>query len=168
MKKRTHFKKKFSIAKIFYSHPWNLEFEYFSMSSALIWHGSILVITISGDDGPTEVYCTTTTSSSSHSEWANRHRTQNSVCQVSVSRFFLTPSQRFSFNLWPWLLCLWLLFYSIFFIIIISLPAYLSNHNPFSREHIFESFNKFPFLVCYCIFGQTVRAFLSVDRAIKS
>ena len=25
----------------------------------------------------------------------------------------------------------------------VGLPAYLSNHNPFSREHIFEGFNEF-------------------------
>ena len=56
----------------------------------------------------------------------------------------------FYFSLWPF-------FYFIYFIIIgVSLPAYLSNHNPFSSEHIFfflgeegraVGYNKFPSLV---------------------
>ena len=33
----------------------------------------------------------------------------------------------------------------------VGLPAYLRNHNPFPREHIFVGFNEFPFLVCWCI-----------------
>ena len=32
-----------------------------------------------------------------------------------------------------------------------DLPVYLSNHNPFSGEHFFVGFNKFPSLVCWCI-----------------
>ena len=39
----------------------------------------------------------------------------------------------------------------LFFIIFgVGLPAYLSNHNPFSREHIFVGFNEFPSLVHWC------------------
>ena len=46
-------------------------------------------------------------------------------------------------RLWP--------FVAIFFIISrVGLPAYLSNHNPFSREHIFVAFNEFSALVCWC------------------
>ena len=46
---------------------------------------------------------------------------------------------------------LWPFFYSHLFIIFgVGLPAYLSNHNPFSREHIFVSFNEFPSLVYWC------------------
>ena len=33
----------------------------------------------------------------------------------------------------------------------VGLPAYLSNHNPFSREHSLVGFNKFLSLVCWCI-----------------
>ena len=32
----------------------------------------------------------------------------------------------------------------------VGLPAYLSNHNLFLREHIFVGFNKFPSLVYWC------------------
>ena len=39
-----------------------------------------------------------------------------------------------------------LLFHNIFWL---GLPAYFSNHSPFSREHIFVGFNKFPSLVCW-------------------
>ena len=33
----------------------------------------------------------------------------------------------------------------------VGLPAYLSIHSPFSKEHIFVGFNEFPSLVCWCI-----------------
>ena len=33
----------------------------------------------------------------------------------------------------------------------VGLPAYLSNHNPLSKKHIFVGFNEFPALVCCCI-----------------
>ena len=46
---------------------------------------------------------------------------------------------------------LWPFFYSIFLSFFgVCLPAYLSNHNPFSREHIFVGFNEFPSLVYWC------------------
>ena len=50
------------------------------------------------------------------------------------------------------ILRLWPFFYSIFlsFFFGVGLPAYLSNHNPFSREHIFVGFNEFPSLVYWC------------------
>ena len=37
-----------------------------------------------------------------------------------------------------------------FIIFGVGLPAYLSNHNPFSREHIFVGFNEFPSPVHWC------------------
>ena len=33
----------------------------------------------------------------------------------------------------------------------VGLPAYFSNHSPFSREHIFVGINEFPSLECWCI-----------------
>ena len=39
----------------------------------------------------------------------------------------------------------------LFIIFGVGLPAYLSNHNPFSREHIFVGFKEFFSLVCLCI-----------------
>ena len=40
----------------------------------------------------------------------------------------------------------------LFFIIFgVGLPAYFSNHSPFSKEHIFVGFNEFPSLVYWCI-----------------
>ena len=39
----------------------------------------------------------------------------------------------------------------LFIIFGVGLPAYLSNHNPLSREHIFVGFNEFPALVCWYI-----------------
>ena len=38
----------------------------------------------------------------------------------------------------------------LFIIFGVGLPAYLSKHNPFSREHIFVGFNEFPSLVYRC------------------
>ena len=38
----------------------------------------------------------------------------------------------------------------LFIIFGVGLPAYLGNHNPFSWEHIFVGFKKFPSLVCWC------------------
>ena len=38
----------------------------------------------------------------------------------------------------------------LFIIFGVGLPAYLSNHSPFSREHIFVDFNEFPSLVYWC------------------
>ena len=37
----------------------------------------------------------------------------------------------------------------LFIIFGVGLSVYLSNHNPFSREHIFVGFNQFPSLVCW-------------------
>ena len=63
----------------------------------------------------------------------------------------LSLSQRSSFICGVNFLRLWSFFYSIFFIILrVGLPAYLSNHNPFLREHIFVGFNEFPSLVYWC------------------
>ena len=39
----------------------------------------------------------------------------------------------------------------LFIIFRVGLPAYLSNHNPFPREHIFGGINKFPSLMFWCI-----------------
>ena len=39
----------------------------------------------------------------------------------------------------------------LFVILGVGLPAYLSNHNLFSREHIIVGFNEFPSLVYGCI-----------------
>ena len=39
----------------------------------------------------------------------------------------------------------------LFVIFGVGLLAYLSNHNPFSREHIFVDFNEIPSLVCWWI-----------------
>ena len=39
---------------------------------------------------------------------------------------------------------------NLFIILGVGLPAFLSNHNPFSREHIFVGFNEFPSLVYWC------------------
>ena len=40
---------------------------------------------------------------------------------------------------------------NLFIIFGVGLHAYLSNQNPFSREHIFVGFNEFPSLMCWCI-----------------
>ena len=40
---------------------------------------------------------------------------------------------------------------NLFVIFGVGLPSYLSNHNPFSREHFFVCFNEFPSIVCRCI-----------------
>ena len=58
----------------------------------------------------------------------------------------------FPFNLWGCIFTFVVVFLlHLFFIIFgVGLPAYLSNHNPFSREHIFVGFNKFPSLVYWC------------------
>ena len=55
------------------------------------------------------------------------------------SSFSSAPTIPFNFlRLWPF-------FYSFFLSFFwVGLPAYLSNHNPFSREHIFVGFNEFP------------------------
>ena len=56
----------------------------------------------------------------------------------------------------------------LFIIFGVGLPAYLSNHNPFSREHIFVGFNEFPSLM-QCsglsdkISGQKTDLFLTVS-----
>ena len=39
----------------------------------------------------------------------------------------------------------------LFIIFGLGLPAYLSNQYPFSREHVFVGFNKFPSLMYWCI-----------------
>ena len=38
----------------------------------------------------------------------------------------------------------------LFIIFGVGLPPYLSNHNPFLREHIFVGFKEFPSLVYWC------------------
>ena len=46
-----------------------------------------------------------------------------------------------------YILCLWTFFYSSFLSIFgVGLPAYFSNHSPFSRQHILVRFDKFPSL----------------------
>ena len=63
----------------------------------------------------------------------------------------LSLSQRSPLNLWGQYFTFVAVFLLHLFIIFgVGLPAYLSNHNPFSREHIFEGFNEFPSLVNWC------------------
>ena len=65
------------------------------------------------------------------------------LCSLSLSL-----SQRSPFNLWGQYFTFVAVFLLHPFIIFgVGLPAYLSNHNPFSREHIFVGFNEFPPLV---------------------
>ena len=72
--------------------------------------------------------------------------------QANILGITLSLSQRSPFNLWGQYFTsvavfLLHLFYHFFGV---GLPAYLSNHNPFSREHIFVGFNEFPSLVYWC------------------
>ena len=79
------------------------------------------------------------------------------VCQKRESTLIWGEVKRksitLSFSLSLSLIFMFVVVFLLHFIIIlgVGLPAYLSNHNLFSREHIFIGFNEFSSLMCWCI-----------------
>ena len=77
---------------------------------------------------------------------------RNTLLSLTSKQFINSLSlSAFPFYLWGQFFTFVAVFLLHLFIIFgVGLPAYLSNHNLFSREHIIVGFNEFPSLVYWC------------------